>query len=92
MTAIIDGVIKDEIPFPAIHLIFFPFFFFCRDTDKRWQNQILKKKKKKGGSDVGGKKTTCLSFALIREEGRLIPEIFCVLELLKCNFCKNNDL
>lgn len=26
MTAIIDGVIKDEIPFPAMHLIFSPFF------------------------------------------------------------------
>lgn len=72
MTAIIDGVIKDEIPFPAVHLTFFPIFAAGTLISG---GRIWFKNKKIGGREerLGGQRSLCLSFALIREEGRLIP-------------------
>lgn len=74
MTAIIDDVIKDEIPFPAVHLTFFP--IFAAGTLISGGRIWFRNKKdwgRGGRGRLGGQRNLCLSFALICEERRLIP-------------------
>lgn len=88
MTAIIDGVIKDEIEFLERHLIFS--LFLLRG---HWQVvaewDVKKKKIKRDTEKVGVKETHVYHMpSSMRKGGRIIHEKLCVPELLNCNLCK----